>query len=352
MTLASFRDFLPVEVLQLLRSRVTAEFATISAAGVPIDTPTFFFPNSQVTTLDIGTGLAYPAKAERARREPRVGMLVEGEADQPVILISGRAAVHDADIQANLERYLAETIFSPNVDPAVVPWEKTRELLYYLARIIVAVAPVRVRWWPNRAAMDEAPAEWRADPGTQFPLSDPAPAGAASSAPAWRQTDWQELADQAVAGGMPAHLTLIDDEGFPAPVRVRSVERTAEGFHLTVPASAPWSNGKASLSFVGKEILVGHAMREGHDVSLAVERGLPVLPMMDNRRGPGGGGGGGGGPAVLNELYKRLEAELARRGQPMPVVPATPPEPTEGALLRAGITRAMDRAAVGGGIAR
>src|SRR5689334_154089 len=126
-----FSEFLPAEALQLIRTRVSAEFATVSAAGVPIDTPLFFFPNADLTTLDIGTGVSYPAKAERARRNPKVGMLVEGEADEPVISIAGYAAVQDADIQANVERYLAETIFSPNVDPAVVPWEVTQKRLYY-----------------------------------------------------------------------------------------------------------------------------------------------------------------------------------------------------------------------------
>ena len=124
--------FLPPEAIELLRTGITAEFATVSAAGVPIDTPTFFFPNAELTTLDIGTGVSYPAKAERARKNPRVGMLVEGDAHQPVISIAGCASVQDADIQANLERYLAETIFAPNVNPDVVPWEKTQRRLYYV----------------------------------------------------------------------------------------------------------------------------------------------------------------------------------------------------------------------------
>lgn len=344
MALTSFTEFLPADVLNVLRSRVTAEFATVTAKGVPIDTPTYYFPDAEVTTLDIGTGISYPAKAERARRNPKVGMLVEGDADQPVIMVAGLAAVRDADIQANLDRYLAETIFSPNVDPALVPWENTRKRLYYLSRILVCVAPVHVRWWPNRAALDTPPSEWRADPATAFPASDPAPSGASSPAPQWRQPPWPELVDQAMAGGMPAHLTLLDEHGFPAPLRVRQVERVGEGFRLQIPKAAPWQSGAASLSFVGKEIFVGDATRQGDVVTMRVERCLPVLPMMDDRKSMDSG--------VLAQLNERLEVEMRRRNQPVPIVPDAPPAPTQGALLRAQATQAIDNDAVGGGISR
>lgn len=342
--MTSLADILPPEALRVLRSGTTAEFATISAAGVPIDTPTFYFPDAGLTSLDIGTGLAYPAKAERARRNSRVGMLVEGAADQPVISVAGHAAVHDADIQLNLERYLAETIFSPNIDPELVPWEKTRKRLFYAARIIVAVTPAHVRWWPNRAAMDQPPQEWRAPPGTVFAGSDPAPPRKASAAPEWNQRDWQDLADQAQDGGMPAHLTLIDAEGFPVPLRVRSCKRDALGFRLRAPRGAPWSSGKATLSFVGKEIFVGEAVADGDETLFKVERALPILPMMDDRTGMK--------PEVIETLNARLAAELDRRGLPMPVVPEQPPRPTEGALFRRDAAKAIDVSGVGGGIAR
>jgi hypothetical protein len=341
MKLPSFPDILPDPVLAMLQRRITAEFATLTARGEPIDTPTFFFPDDALTTLDIGTGLAYPAKAERARRNPKVGMLVEGGPGEPVMSIAGMAAVQDSDIQANLDRYLAETILAPNVDPARVPWEKTRRRLYYLARIIVRVAPVHIRWWPCREAMDEAPQEWVAPASATFPQSDPAPSAKAAPAPVWRQPDWPELADQAIAGGMAAHVTLCDGAGFPAPLRAAAVARTAGGFRMTVPLSAPWQEGAASLSFAGKEIFVGQARRHGGTLDLVVERCLPVLPMMDDRVGMA--------PEVLAKLDARLEHELARRGLPMPVVAETPPQPTMGARLRAQALLAIDPAVVGAG---
>lgn len=57
----SFANYLPADISSLIRTRVSAEFATASAACVPIGTPSFVFPDAALTTLDIG--VAYPAKA-------------------------------------------------------------------------------------------------------------------------------------------------------------------------------------------------------------------------------------------------------------------------------------------------
>src|SRR3954467_420732 len=64
-------------------SRV-AELATITAAGVPLDTPLLSWVGDDGTTVDLSTGLSYPAKAERARRNPSVGLLFEGDGTGPV----------------------------------------------------------------------------------------------------------------------------------------------------------------------------------------------------------------------------------------------------------------------------
>jgi hypothetical protein len=250
-----------------------------------------------------------------------------------VISIAGFAAVKDSDLQANLDRYLTETIFSPNISPELNDWAHIRETMkYYLARIIVCIKPSHVRWWSNRAAMDNAPQEWRAPANTVYSKSDPAIPGKGSAPPDWGQPTWQELRATALHQQMPSHLTLVDAGGHPLPMPVLAYKEHAKGFSLEVPKGAPWREGKATLSFIGKEIFVGDVTVEGSQSILHVERALPVWPLMTE--------------AVASErtyaaLMKRLDQELARRGQTLPVIPEQPPAPTAGAKLREAGYRAL-----------
>jgi hypothetical protein len=319
---------LPPEIARLIETRFVAEFATISAAGVPIDSPLVPFLSADGETIDTATGLAYPAKADRARRNPKVGMLFEGGADEPVVLLSGIAAVRDRDMQGNLDRYLAEEILTPAISPELVDWESvTRPAIWYFSRIITCVAPAVVRWWPSPAATDAAPKEWRAPAGTVWPQSDPAPTGADSKA-SWQLPNWRDLARNAVVRGAAAHVTLLDAEGFPLPVRAREVQADEAGFRLGLPGWLPWSSGRATVSFQGLEIFIGKAEVIGSQTLFRAERALPVHPLL------------AGGPLQPDKVTKaalmeRIAYELRRRGLELPSMPERPPEPTPGARLRA-----------------
>jgi hypothetical protein len=133
-----------------------------------------------------------------------------------------------------------------------------------------------------------------------------------------------------VTRGGPAHLTLVDAAGFPLPFRAHEVKLDGDTFSLVMPKAAPWSAGKATLSFEGLETFVGDVTRDGTAFRMKIERALPILPLMDpptSALNPS--------PEIRAKLMARLEYECGRRGQPVPTMPADPPTPTDGALRRA-----------------
>lgn len=319
----SLIDELPERVVTLMRSGSIAQYATVSAAGMPIDTPVLYFPSDDLGSFNLATGLSYPAKAERARRNPKVGLLLAGGPDDPVVSIAGMAAVRDSDLQANVERYLAEAAYTLPHNP---DWALAREAVWYWTRIIVEIAPAHVAWWDNPAAVDEAPHRWDAPAGTVFPQSDPAPPGKTSTPAKWEEPPWRELADRALARNVSGHLSAIDEEGFPLPMRARSVAVTETGFALDMPGGIPWPmKGRACLTFGGIETFLGEVAPEEGQVAMTVERTLPVFPMtqdMTQLWEPT--------PDTRRQLMRRLEEELRRRGQPVPSIPRERPPPSEG----------------------
>lgn len=327
----TYLNELPPAVARLIATRFICEFATLAKDGTPIDTPLVPFASADGATIDSATGLAYPAKAERVRRNPKVGLLFSGGVDEPVVSIAAMAAVRDRDFQANLERYLSEQILTTMLDPASTDYEGvTRHAIWYFTRILLVARPAVVRWWDNPGATDSAPHEWRAADGTVWPQSDPPPEGAATPSPWKPQGSWRALAEQALVRGAIAHLTLTDAEGFPLPIRARAVHADAEGFRLDLPGWLPWREGRASVTFDGIETFVGTAEAHAGIALFRAERALPLHPLMTDPAqilAPL--------PETRAALLGRIDRELARRGLPRPVMPDHAPQPTPGARLRA-----------------
>jgi hypothetical protein len=318
---------LPERVFGLIESGVVAEFSTVSAAGVPIDTPTYYFPADDMSTIDLATGLPNPAKAERVRRNSKVGLLIEGRPEEPVVLVRAHAAVRDSDIQANALRYLAETGYK-GISHGIT-WEEARKAVTYWSRIVIENTPERVYWWDSQAALDGPPQVWTAPAGTVYPASDPTPSGRMERS-AWPVRPWPVVAQEAVAGKTPAHLSVLDEDGYPLPMRVLSLELTTEGFQLAMPKGTPWSlQGRASLTFAGFRTFIGDIDRHGNDVMLRVERSLPQHPAtLDTKQvlRPS--------EDTLAKARARLEHEAERRGQSLPVIPMEPPARTRIAAIR------------------
>jgi hypothetical protein len=324
--MSSLHD-LPKHVFAMIESGVVAEFATISAAGVPIDTPTYYFPADDMSTIDLATGLPNPAKAERARRNSKVGLLIEGRPDEPVVVVRAHAAVRDTDLQSNAIRYLAETGYK-GISHGIT-WEQARQAITYWSRIIIENKPERIYWWDNHAALDRAPQVWSAAPDTVYPPSDPAPSGKMNPS-AWVARDWRIVAEDAVKSGAAGHLTVVDQDGFPVPMRARGFEVVDQGFRLDMAKGTPWKlEGQASLTFAGFQTFVGEATPEAGAVLFRVDRALPQHPSTYDTK------------QVLQpsedtraKAWARLEHEAQRRGQSLPAIPPEPPERTRIAKIR------------------
>jgi hypothetical protein len=318
---------LPRDLVDVFERAVTCEYASLTRAGAPVTVPSTPYVGA-AGTLDVSTGLTYPAKAERARRNPKVALLfadtIGGASDAPVILVQGHAAVRDADLQANTDRYarlsLAKLPASVEGQPKVL----LRRMGFYYARIWVEITPIRISWWPDRA-LSVAAQLWQRPPSPELPESDPAPAG--RQPPAWLKPPvrWQEIAAHALRTLPLADLTVVGTDGYPVCVPVTAGTLSGGDVPLRIGSGAPeLPAGPACLTVHGHDehfttqenhTLVGSLSRDRDGVCLHVERALADWSLTGNgvqrsigflRKG--------------RTLNPRLKAEAARRRQPVPKV--------------------------------
>lgn len=318
----------PFGVAELARRSLVAEYASLTRDGRPVTWAVTPFLGPDATTVDVSTGLTYPAKAERARRDPRVSLLFSspvgsGLTGPPVVLVQGLATVRDADLQGNLDRYLAETRAKTPTTYRGVPPFLLRQLDWYLARIWVQVTPLRVLVW-HGGRLDQEPERWQAGPSVTAPASDPAPHGSALPSRTVPPSDWRPFADRADRLGPPV-LTVTGADGWPLPVRTRAAERTDDGYLLTPPAGVDLPAGPAcltahrhspTLDSQENVVMVGQAEpADDGRVHLRIDRALTDWSLTGRRLSRTMGFMANG-----KTLRPRLEAEAARRGQPAPTV--------------------------------
>ncbi|MEU7690766.1 hypothetical protein [Microbispora hainanensis] len=314
----------PREAAELFERAVVCEYASLTRDGRPVTWPLTPYVGAG-GTLDVSTGLTYPDKAERARRDPRVALLYSSAVGSgldrpPVVLVQGRAAVRDADLQANTDRYVRESLAKTGSGFAGMPWFLTKRLAWYFARVYVEVTPERIVWWPE-GDLSRTPEVWTRPGPAAAPVSDPAPDGPRLPSRSVAPADWRPFAGRAARLGEPV-VTMAG--GMPLPVRTRSAVRTEEGFDLLLPAGVDAVAGPVCLTFhrhgpamewQENVVLVGTATGTGDRLSVRVERALNDWSLAGSGRERFRSFAGQG-----RMLSKRLRAEAARRGQPVPVV--------------------------------
>lgn len=82
----------PEAALEMFQRAITVEYTSLTRAGAPIMVPLTPFLGQDRLTVDVSTGLTYPTKAERARRNPKVCLLFSdpigsGLPNPPVVLV-------------------------------------------------------------------------------------------------------------------------------------------------------------------------------------------------------------------------------------------------------------------------
>ncbi|RMF15478.1 MAG: hemerythrin, partial [Candidatus Dadabacteria bacterium] len=289
------------DVLTPLFSRaMTCEYASLTRDGTPITTAVTPHLGVDGTTIDIATGLAYPLKAERARRNPKVSLYFSdptgsGLRQPPRALVLGLATVRDADLQANTDRYVRLSARRFRTMTRLFPKRVQRRGAWYFARIWIHVTPIRIFWWPY-GAYDQPPQVWEAPPGTAAPPSDPPPKGKSPGAAFRSQTDWHSALAYATTHLPDPVLTTVDpDSGYPRSLRLPVLSVNAgEGVVRLAPPPFDWPpcEGPASLlfhhhpeTFTAQENLtfVGRAEAEATTITVRLSRQVGTFVLGRNR---------------------------------------------------------------------
>jgi hypothetical protein len=319
----------PAEAEELFERAITVEYTSLTRSGLPIMVPVTPYVSPDGRTLDVSTGLTYPAKAERARRDAKVGLLFadpvgSGLEAPPVVMVQGLATVRSADLQGNTDRYVAASLEKVPAAYKGTPRVLLRRLVPYFARIWIEVTPVRMLIWDSRA-LDQAPQEWHAPEGTGAPPSDPAPGGSQPRPWLPAPADWRNEADRCARAANLVDLAWAGAGGFPVSVPVVGVERSGPGFRVDVgpfvpeppsgPATLTFHSHSADFTTQENRTFVGTVTPGAAGHQFDVERLLADVSLQGNKVSRTMGF-----LSKVRLLGSRLDDEAARYGQPAPVV--------------------------------
>jgi hypothetical protein len=316
-------DAWPSPAKEVIAHTLVAQVATVTRDGRPVTWPMNPYLSPDGSTIDVSTGVTYPSKAERARRNRKVGLLAGGGA-MPLVLVKAVATVRDEDLQANTDRYVRESRTKTAEAWRGQPKWLIRSQAWYWVRIFVELTPVEVRWWDSGTL--EGPGElWHGpDPAMTARGEERSPI---HSTPWQREPgDWRSRAsDVSEQQFGPPTLTVMAPDGFPVPRPCRGAVLDGDGFSLDLPETSPVAaSGPACLgfdrvygttSFKGQENAVFTGSLDAVTGRFTVARLLPDFSLPSH--------GWAKYRNFLNarrRLSRRLESECARRGQPVPKV--------------------------------
>ena len=247
-------DRWPPAVGEVCENSVTAEFASLTRSGAPVTVPTTPYIGARHRTIDISTGLTYPAKAERARRDPRVCLLFadpvgSGINDPVTVLVQGLATVRDTDLQANTDRYIR--LSTPKLpaatkgQPRIRPPAHGLVLRSHLDRNHTTPRAAGGRTGiSTRQRRSGTPRRERRRPSRTRRRPE------SSRGPGWiPRRNWRESAGTARDRLLLQDLTVIDANGFPLCLPVTRTELVADGFVIHLgPGAPPFDEGPACLT--------------------------------------------------------------------------------------------------------